>query len=301
MTAIPDMKFVLQSRFRVQSLRQTAAVCAVLALVYAAPLAAQQTRSSAASARSASTSQQGSAGFRAEEEFFNSRLLELRTQYLEGASWADLGDRCNPGALRIFPDASTPAERDSITQLIMRIEQTVVGRGAGESIDTPSGRALMRVIVGWEAGIDRPYWDSDEKDKKAAIATGLTGEYPDPNGPGCLTAIEDDTVTFVIPGITDMEFPRSPKVRVKAYLGSDALSNARNEFASVNLNRAGSELQFIFISPAIIWRDWAVVTVTRPIEERGVVVGSRNNGGVVYLMRKTAGEWRLLAIMRTWG
>lgn len=260
-------------------------------------LGAQQ----AASRSSSAVSAQEAAQLRSEDDFFHSRLLELRRQYLSGASWADLGDRCNPGALRVFSGAVTPQQRDSLERLTLRIEQIVIGRGAGNAVDTPDGRALARVIVGWEAGIDRPYWDADETTKRYAISTGLTGEYPDPAGSGCLTAIERDTVTFVLPAITDMQFPGSSKVRVKAYLGSNALSNARNEFASVNLNKPGAELEYIFVSPMVVWRDWAVVTATRPIEERGVVVGSRNNGGAVYLMRKVGGEWRLLSIMRTWG
>lgn len=238
---------------------------------------------------------------RNEDAYVRRQLTELRRTYLRDADWANLGDRCNPGALRIFPKDTSAAQRDSLQRLVNHIEQTIIARGAGTSVDTPDGRALLRVIVGWEAGIDRPHWDSDDAAPRQAIATGLTGEYPDPTGDGCLKAIELDTVTFVIPAFTDMTFPRSPDVRVKAYFGPDAISHARNEFAAQNLKRPDAELQYIFVSPFVMWQDWAVVVVTRPVELRGVDVGRRNNGGAVYLMHKVANEWRLLSILRSWG
>lgn len=274
-------------------------VCSLIVVALSdSPLAAQQR---AAQSAPATDAQKRAAALRTEDEFYNRRLLDLRAQYLRGSSWANLGDRCNPGTLRIFPEQTTPQQRDSIERIALRMEQTIVGRGAGNAVDTPDGRALLRTIVGWEAGIDRPNWDADDKTVRQAIATGLTGEYPDPRGDGCLTAIENDTVTFVIPGFTDMVFPKSPKVRVKAYFGPQSVNHARNEFAAVHLNTPGAELQYVYVSPVVIWKEWAVVTTTRPVEERGVVVGRRNNGGAVYLMRKVGTEWRLLSIVRTWG
>jgi len=292
---------VMQSVFvRGRSLMMIHAIAVV-------PMLAASTGSAAAQTATAKRSTAGgaptlAAQLREDDDFYQRRLLNQRAQYLRGASWANLGERCNPGSLRIFPGATSREERDSLERIVLRMEQTILGRGAGATaIDTPDGRALLRTIVGWEAGIDRPNWDSDEKRVRQAISTGLTGEYPDPNGPGCLTAITNDTVTFVLPGFTDMIFPNSPNVRVKAYFGPEAINHARNEFAAKHLNTPGAELSYIFISPFVMWRDWAVVTVTRPVEERGVVVGKRNDGGAVYLMHRVGTEWRLLSIMRTWG
>ena len=258
-----------------------------------APLAAQQT--------SRTTQQSDAQLLRNEDSFFLRELNELRAKYLQGAAWANMGDRCNPGAFRIFPNDTTIAQRDSLQRLVNHIEQIIIGRGAGNAVDTPDGRALLRVIVGWEAGIDRPNWDSDEKVPRHAFATGLTGEYPDPQGPGCLQAIKQDTVTFVVPAFEDMIFPNSPEIRVKAYLGPEALFRARDEFVAHNIRKPDAELSYIFVSPFVMWQDWAVVVVTRPIELRGVDVGRRNNGGAVYLMHKVANEWRLLSILRSWG
>jgi hypothetical protein len=51
----------------------------------------------------------------------------------------------------------------------------------------------------------------------------------------------------------------------------------------------------------VIWQDYAVVGVHRPLERGGIEVGSGSNGGAAYLLRRVAGEWRLLAIVRSWG
>ena len=159
----------------------------------------------------------------ADEQFFLRRLKGQRTAYLKKGSWADLGSRCNPGALRIFPKDTSVAQRDSLQRLVEHMEQTVVARGVGARLDTQSALLLIRTIVGWEAGIDRPTWDSDEARARFAVATGLTGDVPDPRGTGCLASpLERDTVTFVLPGFATMDFPKASHPRVKAYFGRDA-------------------------------------------------------------------------------
>ena len=109
-------------------------------------------------------------------------------------------------------------------------------------------------------------------------------------------------MTFVIPGFTDMEFPKAAKPRVKAYFGPDGQKNVRNEFfTSVGSRDPEAELSYIVVAPMLIWRGWAVVGVDRPKEKGGVAIGSGSNGGAVYLMRRQANEWRLLAVVRSWG
>lgn len=239
----------------------------------------------------------------AEAVMIERRLLEQRALYLKGAAWAELGDRCNPGALRVFPKDTSLAQRDSLAQLVGRIEQTLIGRGVGSRLDTPEARALLRTIVGWEAGIDRPLWDVDDKVLRPAVATGLTGDVPDPRSNGCLPSpLASDTVTFVIPGFTDMEFPKAPKPRVKAYFGPEGQKRARDEFFTVvGSKQPEAELSYIVVAPVLIWRGWALVGVDRPREKGGIVIGAASNGGAVYLMRKVGTQWRLLTMVRSWG
>jgi len=232
------------------------------------------------------------------------RLRTWRRAYLARASWVDLGDRCNPGALRGFAKDTTPELQKSLQALVERMEQTIVLRGAGQPLAAADSRALLRVIVGWEAGIDRPRWDEDGADVHRAVATGLTGEVPDPaNKAGCLPSpIVSDTVTFVVPGFSDMEFPKAPRPRVKAYFGPEGQRRARDEFfAAVGGKAPEAELSYIVVAPMVIWQDYAMVGVNRPRERGGVEVGSGSNGGAAYLLRRVGGEWRLLSVVRSWG
>ncbi len=239
----------------------------------------------------------------ADAQFFERRLASQRARYLKGAAWAELGDRCNPGALRIFPRDTLVAQRDSLQRLVEHMEQTIIGRGVGSPLDTPAARALLRTIVGWEAGIDRPLWDVDDAVSREAVATGLTGDVPDPRSTGCLASpLATDTVTFVIPGFATMDFPKAPKPRVKAYFGANGRQRARDEFFAVRGQQdPQAELSYIIVAPMVIWRGWALVGVDRPRERGGIEIGRRSNGGAVYLMRRAATEWRLLTVVRSWG
>ncbi|MBL0169422.1 MAG: hypothetical protein IPP90_01670 [Gemmatimonadaceae bacterium] len=239
----------------------------------------------------------------ADERAYERRLLAQRTAYLKGAAWADLGDRCHPGALRIFPKALTFAQRDTLQQLVEHMEQTIIARGVGARLDTPDARRLLRTIVGWEAGIDRPLWDVDTKTSREAVATGLTGDVPDPRSNGCLPSpLAADTVTFVVPGFATMDFPKSPRPRVKAYFGPDAQRHARDEFFSTRGQQdPQAELSYILVAPMVLWRGWALVGVNRPREKGGVEIGVSSNGGAVYMMRQVGTQWRLVTVVRSWG
>ena len=239
----------------------------------------------------------------ADERFFAKRLTEQRTIYLKGASWAELGDRCNPGALRVFARDTARAQRDSLQHLVEGMEQTIIARGVGAKLDTPEAAALLRVIVGWEAGIDRPTWDTDAGPTRFAVATGLTGDVPDPRSTGCLPSpLASDTATFVLPGFRTMEFPKAPRPRVKAYFGVDAQRHARDEFFTVRGSKdPEAELTYVLVAPVVIWRGWALVGVDRPREKGGVEIGAASNGGAVYLMRRVGTQWRLVTVVRSWG
>ncbi len=231
------------------------------------------------------------------------RLTTWRREYLARASWADLGDRCNPGALRVFPTDTTSEMQQALQALVERMERAIVAQGVGRSLRTPEARALLRVVVGWEAGIDRPRWDEDGAGVHRAVATGLTGEVPDPTTAGCLPSpVIGDTVTFVLPGFMEMEFPKAPRPRVKAYFGAAGQQRARDEFFTVEGSRnPEAELSYIVVAPMVIWQDYAMVGVNRPRERGGVAVGSGSNGGAAYLLRRVGSEWRLLSIVRSWG
>ncbi len=268
---------------------------------------AQGTKSVAATPASAPEQSDSAKAIRAfleaDDAFYATRLMTERSLYLKGASWAELGDRCNPGDLRVFPQDTSSLQQDSLQRIVERMESTLIARGVGQPLDTPEARALFRVIVGWEAGIDRPRWDSDDKDQRMAVAAGLTGEVPDPRSNGCLPSpLASDTVTFVLPGVQTFEFPKAPRPRVKAYFGPLGQRRARDEFFTARgKTDPEAELSYVLVAPVLVWRDWALVAVDRPREKGGVELGSASNGGAVYMLRRVRGEWRLLSVVRSWG
>ena len=240
----------------------------------------------------------------AEQRATDLALLRTRRAYLARAGWAELGDRCNPGALRIFPRDTTPEARDSVQAMADAMEQLIVLHGVGGRLDTPAVASLLRTVVGWEAGIDRPVWDADGGGApRQAVAAGLTGETADPRSGACLPSpVARDTVLFVIPGVNDMPFPKAPKPRVMAYFGPEGQRHARDEF----FTREGkanpeAELAYVLVAPVVTFGDWAVVAVRRPVERGGFALDGRSQGGATYLFRRVGGVWRLLSIVRSWG
>lgn len=277
----------------------------LLAASLATPMAAQSAKTTATKAGRDSVVADSLARVRLDAETRQAAqgLVDKRARYLRRSAWADLGDRCSPGSLRIFPRDTSPAQRDSLQALVESMERTVLVRGVGARLDTPEAKSLLRTIVGWEAGIDRPTWDENGTVVHRAVAAGLTGDVPDPRGPGCIASpLASDTVTFVLPGFTDMEFPKAPRPRVKAYFGPDGQKHARDEFFSAVGSKApDADLMYTVVAPIVMWREWALVGVNRPKERAGVEVGANSNGGAVYLMRRVGAEWRLLSVVRSWG
>ena len=261
------------------------------------------TRGAVSAIPSAEEDRAALAWLRAEDEFYDGKVRTSRGKYLRRSAWAELGDRCSPGSLRVFPLDTSAVQQDSLQRLVEGMESTIIARGVGARLDTPEAGSLLHTIVGWEAGIDRPRWDTDDTVRRVAVATGLTGETPDPRGGACLPSpVNADTVTFVIPGFSETELPKASKPRVKAYFGRDAFNSARNEFHSaVGRRKPDAELAYVRVAPVLYWRSWALVTVDRPRERGGIEIGSGSNGGATYLLRRVEGEWRLLSIVRTWG
>jgi hypothetical protein len=241
--------------------------------------------------------------FAEEEALFVKKLTTMRSAYLKRAAWAELGDRCNPGALRIFPADTSSGQQLSVQRIVESMESTIIARGLGARLDTPEAQALLRTVIGWEAGIDRPRWDTENGEKKYAVAAGLTGETPDPRSDRCLPSpLASDTVTFVIPGAASVDPMKGTKPAAKTYLGMGAIKRARDEFfTAVGSKNPKSELAYVRIAPVLVWRDWALATVNRPRERAGVEIGSGSNGGATYMLRRVEGEWRLLSIVRSWG
>jgi len=239
----------------------------------------------------------------ADDARYAARLEAGRGWLLARAGWAPLGERCDPGALRVFPVDTTPAQRDTLQREMERMEAAVLAAGVGGSLATPEARALLQVVLAWEAGILRPRWDVADGEPPRAFAAGLTGEVPDPRGPGCLPSpVARDTVTVVVPGVADLPLPGAPRPRIKAYFGADAPRHVRDEFyAAVGARDPEAALAYLQLAPVVVWREWALTGVRRPVERGGVAVAGGSEGGAVYLWRLVGREWRLVTVVRSWG
>ena len=239
----------------------------------------------------------------AEEAAYLRRADSLRTTLLRRATWTDLGVRCNPGDLRSFGD-STEAGRAATDSTVEALERVIIARGVDAPIDTPVGRDLLRAVVLWEAAGPRPRWDTvNPKEKRYAIATGLTGQYEDPQTKKCVSYTSDDSVVVVVPRVTGLATPKAKgAMKVSLYVGGDsAVNRARDAFYAAQGHTSNSVFTYTKLAPVVLWRDWALVVVNRPAEANGVAALGKGTGGAVYVLRRVAGEWRLLLISRSWG
>jgi hypothetical protein len=226
----------------------------------------------------------------------------LRTQILDASDFTEVGDSgCAGGALRTFVD-TTAAGRKRVEQTFDQLERLVIGMGVDTPLDTPEGRALLGTVVTWEAGGEQPRWDvKPGGPDKRAIAPGLGGKFRNPETGKCETYAEGDTTTIVIPPVPNFAAPKLAASKAVLYQGDSGLDKAREAFfASVGARDTGSVFNYTRIRAAVIWGDYAVVAVNRPAERRGVQQLQTGGGGASYIFHRASGEWRLLAISRTW-
>ena len=80
------------------------------------------------------------ASLAAETRAYAQRMTTLRREYLARASWADLGDRCNPGALRVFTKDTTAEMQKALQSMVERMEQTIVLQGVVDAGDERGAR-----------------------------------------------------------------------------------------------------------------------------------------------------------------
>ena len=228
------------------------------------------------------------------------RANVLRDRILAASSWTELGARCNPGVLRTFADTTT-AGRNNTASTIEDLERTIIFYGIEEPVNTPAAHDLLRTVAGWEAGLGRPKWDVRRGEPaREAIATGLAGEFENPATGQCESFTERAKTVIVTPELLNFVPPRLDTSRIAVYVGDAGLRRARDEFWSTH--SAGDPIfTYTKIRVFVPWRDYAVVTVNRPAENRGVAALPHGAGGASYIFHRADGEWRLLVIARTWG
>lgn len=226
------------------------------------------------------------------------RADSLRTTLLARAGWQTDADSCDPGTLRIFPGDTTAAARGATEETIGALEELIVGRG----LDEPRSPELLRAIVAWESSGERPRWDvaAGERADRRAMAPGLGGRFRNPNTRRCESYVALDTTTFVVPAVLGFTPPRVKGVRIGVLVGDSAFRAARAAYFTRE-SRPDATLDYARVAPYVTWGDYAVATVRRQSEFRNGERAVRNDAvSASYLFHRAAGEWRLLAVARSW-
>ncbi|NJL18443.1 MAG: hypothetical protein HC938_16055, partial [Nitrospira sp.] len=154
---------------------------------------------------------------------------DYRAHLLRASDFTDIGqDRCNDGWLRGFPRDSTDTMREATADLVDKLEKLIQAYAVDAPLDTPEGHELLRTVLLWETGRERPRWDVwSGKPSREAIAAGLTEQVADAAG-RCLVNARGDTAAYVLPMLTGLALPSARGVRTTLVFGDRGLSALRS-------------------------------------------------------------------------
>lgn len=235
----------------------------------------------------------------AEEAQYRRRADSLRRVILEHARWVDLGtDSCNPGTFRSLPLDSSAT--DEANRALAQLERAIVVSGVELPLTARVSHDLLRTVIAWEADLERPYWDvpGDEAPRRA-MAPGLGGEFVNEATGACDRFVPLEGQTFVIPAVGAFTPPKSWEGKADVVIGDEGLKSARDRFFATH-TEADPVFTYTRLAPVIVWGDYALVSVNRPAELRGVQLLPTGAGGATYVFHRVANQWRLLAIVRAW-
>ena len=230
------------------------------------------------------------------------RADSLRVALLARASWPTEEDACDPGALRVFLADTTAAEQARTAAIVEALEGTVASYGLDTRLDTPQAADLLRTLVEWEADGARPLWDvaPGAQATRRAIAPGLRGSFRNVRSGKCESCVRPDSVTFLPPSRARIAAPRVKGVRIGLVQGDSTLRRSRSAFFARD-TAARAVYAYARGAPVVVWGDYALATVRRLSELRGGIVTAEGDAGnASYVFHRAGGEWRLLAIARSW-
>lgn len=240
----------------------------------------------------------------AEEAARHARANALRARILAATTWENPGQGapCDPGALRTF-SADSGRAYAQVDSAIRELERTIIAFGIEAPIDVPAGHALLRSVLAWEAGAERPRWDVGAgQTPLRTMPAGLTGEFFNETTKRCEPLAAMDTVTMIIPVMPNFTPPKSLRsARAAVFQGDSGLAQARDRFFAARGSDTSAVFLYTSVKALVLWQDYAVVAVNRPAERQAAVQLQKGVGGATYLFRREKNEWRLLVIARTWG
>lgn len=229
---------------------------------------------------------------------------DYRASLLRASDFTDIGqDRCNEGWLRAFPRDSTDAMREATADLVDKLEKLIQAYAVDAPLDTPEGHQLLRTVLLWETGRERPRWDVwNGKATREAIASGLTEQVTEASTGRCVENVRGDTASYVLPSLTAFSLPSARDNSTRMVFGDRGLSSLRSKYWSArNPSDSSAVMAYTRISAAMLWKEYAVVTVHRPIERRDASALPYSNGGGTYIFHRVGNTWLLLVIARSWG
>ena len=229
---------------------------------------------------------------------------DYRASLLRASDFTDIGqDRCNDGWLRAFPRDSTDAMREATAELVDKLEKLIQVYAVDAPLDTPEGHELLRTVVLWEMGRERPRWDVwSGKAGREAIAAGLTEQVSDAASGKCLVTTRGDTAAYVVPVVTGLALPTVRGQAPKLVFGERGLSALRGRYwSSRDVQDSSAIMAYTRVSATMLWKEYAAVTVHRPMERRDGTALSTSNGGGTYIFHRVGNTWLLLVIARSWG
>ncbi len=229
---------------------------------------------------------------------------DYRAHLLRASDFTDIGqDRCNDGWLRAFPRDSTDTMREATADLVDKFEKLIQAYAVDAPLDTPEGHELLRTVVLWETGIERPRWDVwNGKAGREAIAAGLTEQITDASTGKCIVRARGDTASYVLPMVSGLSMQPVHGVSTNMVFGDRGMNTLRSRYWAIKDVRDSSAiLAYTRVSAAMLWKEYAVVTVHRPMEHRDGSALSTSNGGGTYIFHRVGTSWLLLVIARSWG
>ena len=229
---------------------------------------------------------------------------DYRAHLLRASDFTDIGqDRCNDGWLRAFPRDSTDTMREATTELVDKLEKLIQAYAVDAPLDTPEGHELLRTVLLWETGRERPRWDVwNGKPTREAIAAGLTEQVADAATGRCREHARGDTAAYVLPIVTGVSLPAARGAPVQLVFGDRGLAALRTRYwVAKDVRDSSAILAYTRVSAAMLWKEYAVVTVHRPMEQRDGTALSTSNGGGTYIFHRVGNAWLLLVIARSWG
>jgi hypothetical protein len=184
-----------------------------------------------------------------------------------------------------------------------KFEKLIQAYAVDAPLDTPEGHELLRTVVLWETGIERPRWDVwNGKAGREAIAAGLTEQITDAATGRCIVRARGDTASYVLPMVTGVAMPPVHGVSTNLVFGDRGMNTLRSRYwATKDVRDTSAILAYTRVSAAMLWKEYAVVTVHRPMEHRDGSALSTSNGGGTYIFHRVGTSWLLLVIARSWG